>query len=231
MARTAALCAAALIIAGCASNQQEQMIIRGEQKRALPIQRSQVEFTTNQGTFVVLLFHNEAPFTVENFREYVRDGFYDGTLFHRVIPDFMIQGGGMTRVGQNIVEKETRAAIRNEASNGLRNRRGTIAMARTADRDSARAQFYINLQHNPELDHGVEGYGYTVFGRVISGMDVVDRIAAVPTSDTRRFRGLPDEDVIIVSARALRTEEFVEPETQERQQEGRERRRRFLGIF
>lgn len=229
----AAVCLALplLLAGGCASNDKDRMIIRGERNRELAVQRSQVEFTTNHGSFTVLLFHNEAPVTVGNFRQYVRDGFYDDTLFHRVIPDFMVQGGGMTRINNNIVEKETRDPIRNEASNGLRNRRGTVAMARTGDRDSARAQFFINLTDNNELDHGVQGYGYTVFGRVVSGMETIDRIAAVPTTDTRRFTGLPDEDVVILEARILRIEDFVDTSTGQNESRSREKRRKFLGIF
>lgn len=218
---------------GCAT-QRDPVVIRSAEKRSLPILRSQVEITTNKGSFVVLLYHNEAPVTVENFREYVKSGFYEDTLFHRVIPDFMIQGGGMARINGNLVEKETRETIRNEAANGLKNERGYVAMARTDRRDSAAAQFFINLTDNPELDHGVQGYGYAVFGKVISGMDVVDRIAEVPTRDTRRFIGLPEEDIVILSTRSLKTDEFVEYGTQEdsaREVEKKQKKKRsFLGI-
>lgn len=222
-----------LILSGCATK-KDPVVLQSARKRSLPVQRSQVEITTDHGSFVILLFHNEAPRSVENFRRYVRQGFYDNTLFHRVIPDFMVQGGGMTRINGNIVEKETHDPIRNEASNGLKNKRGTVAMARTGDRDSATAQFFVNLTDNPELDHGVEGYGYAVFGEVIKGMDVIDRIAEVPTRDTRRFRGLPEEDVVILSARALKTSEFVDyrGEGKDEEKEGKEeKKKKFLGIF
>jgi peptidyl-prolyl cis-trans isomerase B (cyclophilin B) len=141
----------------------------------------QVEVRTNMGTIVLELFPENAPVTVQNFLQYVKDGHYNGTIFHRVIPGFMIQGGGYTR---QFDEKPTRAAIKNEAGNGLRNGIGMVSMARTGDPHSATAQFFINVAENPSLDFRAptaEGYGYTPFGKVIKGMDVVERIVKVPT--------------------------------------------------
>jgi cyclophilin family peptidyl-prolyl cis-trans isomerase len=140
---------------------------------------------------------------VANFITYVRGGFYDGTIFHRVIPGFMIQGGGYD---QQLVEQPTRKPVRNESKNGLSNRRGTVAMARTQDPHSATAQFYISHKDNPQLDGSEAGFGYTVFGEVLEGMDVVDRIAAVPTrARDRIFANLPVEAVIIKRVREAPT--------------------------
>jgi peptidyl-prolyl cis-trans isomerase A (cyclophilin A) len=152
-----------------------------------------VKLETSLGDIVLELYPDKAPLTVENFLIYVEGGFYDGTIFHRVIPNFMIQGGGMT---PDMKRKETRAAVKNEADNGLTNDRGTIAMARTSDKDSATSQFFINLKNNDFLNHGVRDFGYAVFGRVVQGMDVVDKIAAVPTG----ARDVPRETVLIKSA-------------------------------
>jgi len=138
---------------------------------------------------------------VKNFLEYVDAGFFDGTVFHRVIPGFMIQGGGF---GKDMVQKPTRAQIKNEANNGLVNARGTLAMARTNVVDSATAQFFINLKDNDFLNHSSpdpRGYGYAVFGRVISGMDVVDKIAAVPTGSKGGHSDVPKTNVVIESAK------------------------------
>ncbi|MDX1461209.1 MAG: peptidylprolyl isomerase, partial [Xanthomonadales bacterium] len=143
---------------------------------------TQVTLHTSKGAIRLELYPDKAPATVENFLQYVRDGFYDGTVFHRVISHFMIQGGGYSAEG---VRKPTREPIENEAANGLKNQRGTIAMARTTDPHSATAQFFINVEHNPNLDHtGTENsraWGYAVFGRVIEGMEVVDDIRFVET--------------------------------------------------
>ena len=141
---------------------------------------TKVRLSTNHGDIVLLLDRSKSPITVENFLGYVEKKHYDGTLFHRVMSDFMIQGGGFTLSGSQIIEKPTGNNIRNEAQNGLRNLRGTIAMARTNDPHSARSQFFINVKDNPMLDYP-NGGGYTVFGKVIDGMDVVDKIKAVPT--------------------------------------------------
>ncbi|HUP94467.1 MAG TPA: peptidylprolyl isomerase [Burkholderiales bacterium] len=141
----------------------------------------QVEVRTNMGSFTLEVYPENAPVTVENFLQYVKDGHYNGTIFHRVIADFMIQGGGFT---PQFEAKQTRAPIKNEAGNGLRNEAGMLAMARTRDPHSATAQFFINTVDNASLDFRSatnEGYGYTVFGKVIKGMEVVDRIAKLPT--------------------------------------------------
>jgi peptidyl-prolyl cis-trans isomerase A (cyclophilin A) len=134
-----------------------------------------VIFSTALGNIAIELYPQQAPITVENFLAYVDVGFYDGTIFHRVIPGFVIQGGGHT---EDMEHKVTRKPIKNEADNGLKNLRGTLSMARTRERDSATSQFFINLKDNPVLDHGARDFGYAVFGKVIEGMDVVDKIAA-----------------------------------------------------
>lgn len=166
----------------------------------------QVEFKTSLGTIVVELDPEKAPQTVENFLQYVKDGHYKGTLFHRVIPGFMIQGGGFSA---DFKEKSTRKPIRNEAANGLRNEPGTIAMARTSEPHSATAQFFINLVDNRPLNFRFptqEGYGYTVFGKVIKGMDVVQRIAKVPTGPgPGGHQNVPAKPVVIESASILET--------------------------
>ncbi|NOY44665.1 MAG: peptidyl-prolyl cis-trans isomerase [Deltaproteobacteria bacterium] len=162
-----------------------------------------VALKTTKGTIVLELYPDKAPRTVENFLRYVREGFYEGTVFHRVIPGFVIQGGGLT---PDLRPKPTRAPIPNEAKNGLSNRRGTVAMARTMVVDSATSQFFVNLADNTFLDHRNEtpqGYGYAVFGRVVEGMDVVDAIAAVPTGTVKGFRDVPKEAVVIESAEVL----------------------------
>ena len=141
----------------------------------------QVEVRTNMGAFTIELYPENAPNTVQNFLEYVKDGHYNGTIFHRVIPGFMIQGGGFT---QRFEEKPHRPPIKNEAGNGLRNGVGMVSMARTADPHSASAQFFINVAENSTLDfkaRTAEGWGYTPFGKVVKGMDVVERITKVPT--------------------------------------------------
>lgn len=157
-----------------------------------------VVLKTSHGEVAIELFPDEAPVTVENFLGYVEQGFYDGTIFHRVIPGFMIQGGGFTAEMQ---QKVTGPPITNEAGNGLKNERGTLAMARTSDVHSATAQFFINLEDNAVLDHGVRDFGYAVFGRVTDGMDVVDRIASVETGAKGPHRDVPAEPVVIESAR------------------------------
>ncbi|RMG31267.1 MAG: peptidyl-prolyl cis-trans isomerase [Gammaproteobacteria bacterium] len=156
-----------------------------------------VHMQTNHGEIVLELYPDKAPETVANFLAYVRSGFYDGTLFHRVIPGFMIQGGGFE---PGMKRKPTRAPIRNEADNGLRNRAGTIAMARTPDPHSATSQFFINVKDNDFLDFTAptpQGYGYCVFGRVVRGMDVVHAIEKVPTGTRYGYRDVPLHDVVI----------------------------------
>jgi cyclophilin family peptidyl-prolyl cis-trans isomerase len=154
---------------------------------------------TSMGTITIELFKDQAPVSVANFLEYVRDGFYPGTVWHRVVPGYVIQGGGFTA---DLTEKPTRPPIQNEATNGLSNRRGTVAMARTRSLRSATAQFYINLANNPSLDHqgfSPEVFGYAVFGRVIAGMDVVDKIGAVRTGRKDGMEDVPVEPVLIKS--------------------------------
>ena len=157
-----------------------------------------VKLVTTLGTIEVQLNPQRAPKTVANFVQYVKDGFYAGTIFHRVIPGFMIQGGGFT---VNMQQKTTRAPIVLESKNGLKNLRGTIAMARTSDPNSATSQFFINLVDNPSLDYPQpDGHGYAVFGQVVAGMDVVDRIAKVATQDTGPYQNVPVTPVIIQKA-------------------------------
>ena len=153
---------------------------------------------TSMGTIQAELWPDKAPKSVENFMNYVDQSFYDGLIFHRVIPGFMIQGGGMTA---DMGRKPTKEPIENEADNGLENDRWTLAIARTAAKDSATAQFFINVKDNDFLNHGTRDFGYAVFARVIEGMDVVDKIAAVPTSNKGMHQNVPAEPVLIVSAR------------------------------
>ena len=159
-----------------------------------------IKFETSHGNFTVELFTKEAPISAENFQKYVDDQFFDGTIFHRIIPNFMIQGGGMDK---DFANKDTRPPIKNEAKNGLKNTRGTLSMARTSDINSATAQFFINLVDNAFLDNGTRDYGYAVFGRVTEGMDTVDKIAKVKTGRRNGFQDAPMEDVVIISARTV----------------------------
>ncbi len=163
-----------------------------------------VEMETSKGKIVIELFPEKAPETVKNFLNYVEAKFYDGTIFHRVIPNFMIQGGGFT---SDMKTKPAGAPIKNEADNGLKNERGTIAMARTGDPHSATAQFFINAVNNDFLNHKSktqQGWGYVVFGKVITGMDVVDAISAVKTVTRGSYRDVPAETIEIRSARVLK---------------------------
>jgi cyclophilin family peptidyl-prolyl cis-trans isomerase len=158
-----------------------------------------VEIKTNKGSIVVELNQDKAPNTVANFVKYANDGFYTGTVFHRVISGFMIQGGGLDK---NLNEKETRAPIKNEADNGLANNIGTIAMARTNDPHSASSQFFINVANNAFLNHTEKsdrGWGYAVFGKVVKGMDVVDKIAKIPTDGG----DVPTQTIMIESVTVL----------------------------
>lgn len=178
---------------------------------------TRVLIETTKGKITVELDGEKAPETVKNFLQYVDDGFYEGIVFHRVISDFMIQTGGFElKDGGVVEEKETRGSIKNEAANGLKNARGTIAMARTRDPHSASAQFFINLKDNSFLDHpGQDGWGYAVFGKVVEGMDVVDAIAEVETATRelharaggatapRPMGDVPVEDVVILSAKRV----------------------------
>jgi cyclophilin family peptidyl-prolyl cis-trans isomerase len=158
----------------------------------------QVDVRTSAGTIRLELYPAKAPKTVENFLQYVRDGHYNGTIFHRVIPGFMIQGGGMT---PNMAQKTTRPPIPIESKNGLKNEVGSLAMARTSDPNSATAQFFINVKNNSFLDYpGSDGHGYTVFGKVLSGMDVVNKITAMPTGSQGMHQDVPRTPVVIESA-------------------------------
>jgi cyclophilin family peptidyl-prolyl cis-trans isomerase len=163
-----------------------------------------VEIQTNVGAITVELYPDKAPKTVENFLQYVNDGFYSGTTFHRVIPGFMVQGGGYS---PEFKPKPTRRPIVNEAANGLKNEVGAIAMARTSDPNSATAQFFINVANNSFLDHTAptpQGYGYAVFGRVVKGMDVVKEIASTPTGPGGPFpKDVPQKAIIIEEARVI----------------------------
>jgi cyclophilin family peptidyl-prolyl cis-trans isomerase len=162
-----------------------------------------LRFETSLGNFTVELNEKEAPITTKNFLRYVDEQHYDGTIFHRVIPGFMIQGGGME---PGMSEKDTHEPIKNEAKNGLKNERGTIAMARTNVVDSATAQFFINLKDNDFLNHKpgpASAFGYAVFGKVTEGMDVVDKIAKVKTGSRRGHQDVPVEDVVITSIRRV----------------------------
>ncbi|MGL4926828.1 MAG: peptidylprolyl isomerase B [Plesiomonas shigelloides] len=154
---------------------------------------------TNHGDIVLQLNHEKAPITAKNFEDYCHEGFYNNTIFHRVIDGFMIQGGGME---PGMVEKETKASIKNEANNGLKNKRGTIAMARTMDPHSASSQFFINVADNDFLNFRAEnrdGWGYCVFGEVVEGMDVVDKIKGVSTGSYGYHQDVPRDEVIINS--------------------------------
>jgi len=157
-----------------------------------------ITIVTSQGDIVVELFDESAPLSSENFKQYVTDGFYAETVFHRVIPNFMIQGGGMTA---DMNRKETRASIKNEAANGEKNLRGTLAMARTGEVDSATSQFFVNLQDNAFLDHSDRDFGYAVFARVTDGMDIVDAIAGVTTGTVAGHQDVPLEPITIVEVR------------------------------
>jgi peptidyl-prolyl cis-trans isomerase A (cyclophilin A) len=163
-----------------------------------------IEMTTNKGSITITLFADKAPKTVANFLQYVREGFYTNTIFHRVINGFMIQGGGFD---ERMNPKPTRAPITNEAANGLKNNAGTLAMARTSDPHSASAQFFINLKNNRFLDHpGQDGWGYAVFGQVTSGMDVVETIGQLPTGVSAGHRDVPLSPVRINAIKILTQE-------------------------
>ncbi|MGE9697769.1 MULTISPECIES: peptidylprolyl isomerase [unclassified Streptomyces] len=161
---------------------------------------TQVKLTTNRGDIVLALDEEKAPQTVANFVQYVKDGHYDGTIFHRIIDNFMVQGGGFDT---KMVQRPTRAAVQNEADNGLTNDTYTVAMARTNDPHSATAQFFINVADNDFLNHSgkhAQGWGYAVFGEVVEGRDVVDKIRVVPTGIRNGMRDVPKDDVVIERA-------------------------------
>ena len=159
-----------------------------------------VIFKTNYGDISIELDFDNAPNTAANFAQYVKDGFYNGTIFHRVIDNFMIQGGGFE---SGMIQKDTRDPIANEADNGLKNDEGTLAMARTMDPDSASAQFFINVKDNDFLNHTAktsQGWGYAVFGKVVDGMDVVNKMKSLPTTMKGGHQDVPVDDIIIESA-------------------------------
>lgn len=170
-----------------------------------------VEIKTNLGNVILELYPDKAPKTVDNFLRYVKDGYYTGTVFHRVIPGFMIQGGGFDKAFN---QKPARQPIENEAANGLKNEIGTVAMARTSDPHSATAQFFINVANNTFLNHTVptlQGYGYTVFGKVIEGMDVVNRIATAPTGAAGPFPSDVPNVAVIIEEIKLITNQSLPP--------------------
>jgi peptidyl-prolyl cis-trans isomerase A (cyclophilin A) len=159
-----------------------------------------VRFETSHGPFTVELFQEDAPLSVANFLRYVDEGFFDGTIFHRIVAGFVIQGGGLTA---DFDQKKTSAPIKNEAANGVQNKRGTLSMARTDQVNSATSQFFVNLSDNDFLDHRPGNYGYAVFGQVTEGMDTIDKIAKVATGRRKRYTDAPLEDVLITSARRM----------------------------
>lgn len=167
---------------------------------AAPVANPHVLLTTSLGEIEIELAEDRAPVSTRNFLGYVEEGFYNGTQFHRVIPGFMVQGGGFTA---DMGEKDTQKPIRNEADNGLHNVRGTLAMARTSDVNSATSQFFINHADNAFLDHSGRDFGYAVFGKVVRGMDVVDKIAQVQTGNRGMHQNVPREPVLIISAKKL----------------------------
>lgn len=156
--------------------------------------------STNKGDIKIELDKGNAPITVDNFLSYAEEGFYNNTIFHRVIPNFMIQGGGFN---EDMSQKETKDPIKNEAENGLANDRGTVAMARTSVVDSATSQFFINLNDNTFLNNGVRDFGYAVFGKVVEGMEIIDQIGAMETGTVGPYRDVPKEPVIIESVKKI----------------------------
>ena len=178
---------------------------KGQEKGGNPM----VLVKTSMGSFKIELFQKEAPITVKNFLNYVDKKFYDGTTFHRVMPNFVIQGGGFDK---NMVQKTTLAPIQNEAKNGLKNLKGTLSMARTNDINSATSQFFINLRDNANLDHASEAqYGYAVFAKVVQGMDVISKIAAVSTGNKGPHQNVPVKPIIIESMTRISAEKKAEP--------------------
>jgi peptidyl-prolyl cis-trans isomerase A (cyclophilin A) len=161
-----------------------------------------IRFETSLGDFTIELFEKEAPESVANFSRYIDEGFFDGTIFHRIVPGFVIQGGGFT---QDMTQKKTKSPVKNEADNGLKNKRGTLSMARTNDINSATSQFFVNLKDNDFLDHSRGNFGYAVFAKVTDGMDVVDKIAAVETGRKRGFDDVPVEAVTMKSVKRVKS--------------------------
>jgi peptidyl-prolyl cis-trans isomerase A (cyclophilin A) len=184
------ICCLMVVVGGVAAGEESAVVTN--QPAAKPV----VILATSMGDIEIELESEKAPVSVSNFLAYADSGFFGGTVFHRVIPGFMIQGGGMD---EGLRQKATRPPIKNEAANGLRNRRGSLAMARTSVIDSATSQFFINLKDNTFLDHGGRDFGYAVFGTVTKGMDVVDKIAAVQTGDKGGMQNVPVKPVLIRS--------------------------------
>jgi len=188
------LCLITLLPFNALADTKEQ----GSMEKAAP---KTITMETNLGTMVFELYDDKAPITCTNFRRYVNEGYYNGLIFHRVIPGFVVQGGGFEPKMKP--RRPQYPPIKNEADNGLKNDRYTLSMARTSNVNSATSQFFINLTHNHSLDHvdnSARGYGYAVFGKVIKGMEVVDKIAASPTTTKEGFRDAPQKDVIIKKA-------------------------------
>jgi len=184
MTKAMGMILAVVLAAGCIQKQESKMV------------NPTVVMETSEGAIEIELFEDKAPISVENFLSYAESGFYSGTVFHRVIPNFMIQGGGFEA---GMSQKPTRPPIQNEAANGLKNERGTLAMARTAVIDSATSQFFINVANNEFLNNGARDFGYAVFGKVTVGMDVVDKIAAKRTAIQYGMRDVPVLPVVIKS--------------------------------
>ena len=159
-----------------------------------------IRFETTLGNFTIELYEDKAPVSAENFLKYVDEAFFDGTVFHRIVPGFVIQGGGFT---EDMSQKKNHPPIKNEADNGVKNTRGTLSMARTNDINSATSQFFVNLKDNDFLDHTRGNFGYAVFGKVTEGMDVIDKIAAVKTGRRRGFEDVPLDPVIMTSVRRV----------------------------
>jgi peptidyl-prolyl cis-trans isomerase B (cyclophilin B) len=199
-----------ILIAGCSKKNTDSKLsgdvkneISGGGNKMADAKNPQVIIKTSVGDIKLELYQDKAPVTVENFLKYVDSNFYDGTIFHRVISNFMVQGGGFL---PGMSQKKTMQPIKNEANNGLLNDRGTIAMARTQIVDSATAQFFINVVDNRALNHrdeSMRGFGYCVFGRVIEGMDTVDKIKDVPTKFAGPFQDVPSQDVVIISVKKV----------------------------
>ncbi|QOL16222.1 peptidylprolyl isomerase A [Dickeya dianthicola] len=160
-----------------------------------------VLLTTSAGNIELALDDQKAPVSVKNFVDYVNSGFYNGTIFHRVIPGFMVQGGGFS---SDMKQKATNSPVKNEADNGLRNLRGTISMARTSEKDSATSQFFINVADNAFLDHGQRDFGYAVFGKVVKGMEVADKISQVQTENMGPYQNVPSKPIVIQSAKVIK---------------------------
>lgn len=195
-------CALFLGVAGCGASEPGKQTVSTDPAPGQP-PNPRVLIETGKGDITVELFPGNAPLTVRNFLDYANAGFYDGLIFHRVIPGFMIQGGGMA---PDMAEKPARDPVRNEADNGLKNLRGTLAMARTMEPHSAASQFFINVADNYALNHrgqSVEGWGYAVFGKVVDGMDVVDAIVAVPRGRAGPHDDVPREPVVMRRVRVL----------------------------